>query len=326
MFSHRTRWIVAALCVSALVVYALAVVSPRIDEPPQLSAPSGEKLWTFGFVGDTQLGAELIGPIFRACREAGVEFVVHLGDMVDEAASDQEWHDLLAAAEREQIRLMPVVGNHDKLEDRCDTGEARFRQFFPQLTGTFYHFRHRGLNFLMLNSERSLLPGSEQAKFLDWQLDRHPGSTVVCLHRPVFTCGRRDLISQYNRRLWLHGRLKNSDVVAVLAGHHHYYDRTKPLDGITYVVSGGGSVKLHDSSPTDATTECFCAGKNHFGLVDVYADRLHVRAVTLDGRQLDEFVIPLKPSAHEPGTYHNRYSLELPPQASLPVSGHRTLR
>ena len=43
----------------------------------------------------------------------------------------------------------------------------------------------------MLNSERSLAPWTEQGRFLAWHLEQHPHTAIVCLHRPVFTCGHR---------------------------------------------------------------------------------------------------------------------------------------
>jgi hypothetical protein len=143
----------------------------------------------------------------------------------------------------------------------------------------------------MLNSERTLAPWSEQGRFLASKLAELPRPTVVCLHRPVFTCGHRDLANQFIRRFWLHGRLVDSPAVMVLSGHHHYYDRTKPLDGITYVVSGGGSKKLYEAEPPDDTTAAFRAGTNHFGVVDVYGDRFNVEVLDLAGQAIDRFAV-----------------------------------
>lgn len=317
---RRKRLIFVAVSGAVMAVFGhvAAVVTPEITPPAAMPTPRSEKLWTFGFVGDTQLGGAIVGQIFARMQAAGVEFALHLGDMVDEPACDAEWDELLHTAARHRIRLLPVVGNHDRRLDYADRGEIRFRQYFPALPQTFYHFRHRGVNFLMLNSERSLWAASEQGRFVRWQLEHHPGTTIVCLHRPVFTCGRRDLVQQYMRRYALHGSLVGSDTVAVLAGHHHYYDRTQPLDGITYVVSGGGSVKLHEQETPDGRTAVFQSGCNHYGLVDVYEDRLEVRVLDLEDKELDRFALALRPSRHRLGGYHNRPGTELPPLDELP--------
>ena len=188
---------------------------------------------------------------------AKVEFVLHLGDIVDNAEIDEQWDYVLNQAARYELKLMPVVGNHDRMLAYGDRGEIRFRQFFPELPETFYRFSHRGLGFLMLNSEHSMAPWSQQGRFIDWQLEQHPHTAVVCLHRPVFTCGHRDIGKQYLRRVWLHGRLAGTEAALVLSGHHHYYDRTKPLDGITYVTSGGASHKLYGPETPDERTAVF---------------------------------------------------------------------
>lgn len=321
MFRRYRKSLFAAVCVlplAAAAAYALAVATPDIGQPATLSNDPGKKLWTFGFVGDTQLGGEIVEQIFRRFEAAGVEFALHLGDMVDEAANDGEWDELLRQAAAHRIRLLPVVGNHDRLATYDDRGDVRFRQYFPALPRTFYHFRHRDVNFLMLNSELSFAPWSEQGSFLRWQLEHHPGTTIVCLHRPVFTSGGRDMANQLVRRVWLHGPLASSDTALVLAGHHHYYDRTLPLDGITYLVSGGGSRKLYAAEDPQPFTATFAAGRNHYGLADVYADRISVRVLDLDAKELDRFAIALRPAAHRPGGYHNRWATELPPLADLP--------
>jgi hypothetical protein len=306
----RSRWTVPPLLAAlVLCAYAWTIATPEVGESVQLPPPSGEKLWSFGFVGDTQLGEGIVDVVFERFEKAGVEFVLHLGDIVDDASSSEQWKYVLDEARRHRIRLRPVVGNHDRLIGTSDRGETRFREFFADLPDTFYRFSHRGIEFVMLNSERSLLPGTEQARFLtsvldEWSEKPSSDTAVLCLHRPVFTCGHRDLANQFLRRLWLHSRLVDTPVRLVLSGHHHYYDRSKPLDGITYLVSGGGSHKLYPAAEADRTTARFRAGVNHYGLVDVYADRLDVRVIDLDDRELDRVVIERRVSGGESFAAH----------------------
>lgn len=323
-FVRRRPRTLLALTLSGVILsaigYAATIVVPDVGEPfapPQ--AAVAEPLWRFAFVGDTQQADDRLEPLMKTIAGHNVEFVLHLGDMVDEATSDLEWDRLLAAALKHRLRLMPVVGNHDIRRDYADDGTSRFRQYFPHLPNTFYHFRHRGVNFLMLNSERSFVRGSEQAAFLQWHLEHHSGTTLACLHRPTFTASDRDRGSMLSRRLWLHGALVETDVVACLAGHNHYYERTKPLDGVTYVVSGGGGGVLRDPAESNSQTAAHVAKVNHYGLAQVYDDRIAVQIrATDDDRTLDEFALPLRPTTHKQGGYHNRHSMELPPLAELP--------
>jgi predicted phosphodiesterase len=303
------RWLSVISLVSLLVAgaYAWTVATPEIDKPTIISSEESERLWTFGFVGDTQQGEGIVDRIFARLREADVEFVLHLGDLVEEADRDEQWKYVLDQAARNEITLKPVVGNHDILKDLGDRGDICFQRYFPELSATFYQFSHRGLNFLMLNSERSFLPGTEQAQFVEKQLKRLPGTSIVCLHRPVFTCGNRDWGNQLKRRVFLHSRLVGSETALVLTGHHHYYDRTLPLDGITYVVSGGGSRKLYGAETANGQTAKFLAGKNHYGLVDVYPGHLEVRVVDLDQIEIDRFTIKIENATEIPAVQNAKH-------------------
>ena len=60
------------------------------------------------------------------------------------------------------------------------------------------------------------------------------------------------------------------------------------------------------------------AGKNHYGLAQVYDDRIVVTIHALDGRELDEFALPLRPTTAKQGGGRNLHSMELPPLAELP--------
>lgn len=314
------RWSLAAVFTSlaCLLTWGYLRATPEVGPPPDAGGAAGPPLWRFGFVGDTQQGETVFEEIFRQLAAARVHFVLHLGDMVENADSSQQWEYLLAKAESAGLRLLPVVGNHDCLPGYRDQGESCFRRYFPYLPETFYHFRFGGVNFLMLNSERSFLPGSEQEGFIRWQLAHHPGTTIVCLHRPVFSSSRRDLPKQFLRRALLHGTLAGSDVVLVLSGHHHTYERTLPLDGITYVISGGGSRKLYPPEPPDARTAVSRPKVNHFGIVDVYSDRLVVRVMDVAGVEFDRFALPLRPTTHAVGSAQNPPSLELAPLDTAP--------
>lgn len=300
-FSRRrlAGWGVCALALAllALGTWVHSAATPQIGAPVVLSPSSNPPLWSFGFVGDTQNGVGIVEPIFASLAAAKVEFVLHLGDIVENAEDDDEWRFVVDQARRNGLRLMPVVGNHDRLSDGLDRGEKQFRRFFPETPGVYYAFEHKGLEFLMLNSELSFAPWSDQGRFAKERLDQARRPTIVCLHRPIFTCGPRDLAWQWVRRVWLHGNLAESRVPLVLAGHHHYYERSNPLDGVTYVVSGGGSRKLHGAEKADERTARFRAGANHFGLVDVYADRMEVRILATSGEELDRFSLAIPKSA-----------------------------
>lgn len=291
--------LVCAALVSGCLAWCGAVVTPAVG--PAAAAPAAaaqadddaSPLWTFGFIGDTHAGAELTETLFSKLAGREPRFVLHLGDMVDHGERADEWQRLLDTADRHGLELLPVVGNHDKLPARDDRGRHCMATYFPELPGTAYRFEYGGLAFLMLNSEHWFSPWTEQGQALRRELADAAAPPIVCLHRPVYTCSTRDWPRMLLRRLWLHGALRDGRALAVLTGHNHYYERTRRLDGVTYVVSGGGAKNCYEAGRPNARTAALVERRNHYGLVEVFSDRLCVRVQDVDDQTLDAFCLPL---------------------------------
>jgi hypothetical protein len=78
------------------------------------------------------------------------------------------------------------------------------------------------------------------------------------------------------------------DVPLVLAGHDHDYQRSKPVDGVTYVISGAAA-KLRATGTKDFTA--VSSSTRHFLDLLFYDDRLVGRAIDQSGRLVDAFEI-----------------------------------
>src|SRR5690606_4874832 len=80
--------------------------------------------------------------------------------------------------------------------------------------------------------------------------------------------------------------LERHRVDLVLAGHDHDYERTHPIGGVTYVVSGGGCKRrmVGRSSFTAVSASIL-----QFVLVEVRGDRLTGTCIEPSGRVADRF-------------------------------------
>ena len=107
---------------------------------------------------------------------------------------------------------------------------------------------------------------------------------VVCLHHPVYSSGKHGPTP--GAQALLEPILVRHRVDLVLTGHDHHYERTVPIGGVTYVVSGGGC----KTTPVVAGRSTAAARSTlQYLHVDVRGDRLVAAAVRPDGRLVDRF-------------------------------------
>jgi 3',5'-cyclic AMP phosphodiesterase CpdA len=184
--------------------------------------------------------------------------------------------------------IFPASGNH---EYRAD-GAAPFRQVFalpgnggPAGKERWYSFDWGPVHFVALDTERV---GPEQAEWLDADLEQSTLPwTIVYMHRPPFSSGKHggapNVRSTFSPLFVKHG------VRLVLSGHDHNYERTNPIDGVTYVVTGGGGYSLIPVGSSDFTA--LSLSIFHFVRVEIGQEALVLQAVDIRGTAFDMHTI-----------------------------------
>jgi acid phosphatase type 7 len=166
-------------------------------------------------------------------------------------ADDYRVYSEETAAWRDQrLRVYPVLGNHEF--QRCDESECleNWWATFPQLRGRRWYSVALGsrIRVFALDSDASLLTGSEQATWLERQfqrLDPGVGFVLILLHHPPFTDApqgagaNEQALATYLAAVARHS---SSMRIIVCAAHVHNYERFEH-DGVLYLVSGGGGAK-----------------------------------------------------------------------------------
>ena len=76
----------------------------------------------------------------------------------------------------------------------------------------------------------------------------------------------------------------------VLAGHDHHYERFKPVNGVTYVITGGGGRGVRELG-APAPNSAFAEPVIHFVVVSVEGDTLTLHAIDATGREFDSTAI-----------------------------------
>lgn len=245
----------------------------------------------FAALGDSGGGGADQRAVATQLATVPMDLLLHLGDIAYESGTRaqldnyffQVYADLLEA-----VPVFPASGNHEYETDDA----APFREAFvlpvngaPDGLERWYSFDWGDVHFVVLDTERV---GVTQAAWLDADLtaNRLPW-TVVLLHRPPFSSG--DHGNDAGVQLFFVPLFERHAVPLVLAGHDHDYERTVAMNGVTYVVSGGGgrgTRPVGDSAFT-AFSEAVC----HFVYVTVSAEQLTLHAIDGVGQEFDSLVI-----------------------------------
>ena len=182
----------------------------------------------------------------------------------------------------EDATLVPALGNHD-----VDSGEGA--DILRQLgrDSAWYVEKVGPVRVIVLDSNR--VGNAQQTAWLRRVLaEKQPSGTwtFALMHHPAYSAGYHGSTKSVQRQ-WV-PLFEQAGVDLVLAGHEHDYQRSNVLDGITYVISGGGS-KLRKTGRASFTAAS--ASVLHYTDLLVYEDRIEGRAITPEGKTLDEFTI-----------------------------------
>jgi 3',5'-cyclic AMP phosphodiesterase CpdA len=177
--------------------------------------------------------------------------------------------------------LLAILGNHDVVRGHGDDQLAVLG-----MEGRWWERTYGDLvTIIGLDSTDIDAPG--QMDFLEDRLAASSTSwRIVAVHHPPYSAGYQG--SSLDIRDRLVPVLERHGVQLVLSGHDHDYQRSVPLNGVTYVVTGGasGTRRTGDDAFTAASWSW-----HHFTDIAVWRDRLVVRAVGQDGSVFDEHVL-----------------------------------
>jgi hypothetical protein len=159
------------------------------------------------------------------------------------------------------LRVYPALGNHE-LAGGAEKGVEEWWNAFPELKGMRWYSVALGdrVALLQLDSTSALTPGSKQINWLRSQLTALPPSVdfvIISLHHPPVADIQTRLHVDHNPRpneVALRDFLSQTApslhaAIVVVAGHIHNYERAE-VDGITYLVSGGGGAEPYEVERT----------------------------------------------------------------------------
>jgi 3',5'-cyclic AMP phosphodiesterase CpdA len=260
------------------------------------TAPVGENCsFSFAVVGDSGSGGKGQLAVAGLLGRLEPDFILHTGDVVYPAGQERHYDRRFFAPYGDIIKevpIFPVLGNHDV---RKGNGAAFLSNFHlplgsPGSTKRYYSFDWGDAHFVALDSELYYNDKGSSSKEQKDFLERDLGATrrrlkIVFLHRSPYGSSRHG--GDETVRADLEPLFARHKVNLVFAGHDHVYERTLPIRGVTYVVSGGGGRRLYPAGKGRLTA---CSrSAHHVVLGRVDGGRLTLEAVEPDGTVFDRF-------------------------------------
>ncbi|MBD2447542.1 metallophosphoesterase [Nostoc sp. FACHB-152] len=185
------------------------------------------------------------------------------------------------------VKFQACLGNHDI---RTDNGEPQVKYPGFNMHGKrYYTFRRNQVQFFALDTN-SNADWKKQLPWLEQELSRSKTPwKVVFGHHPIYASGvygnNPEFIKIFTPLFQKYG------VQLYINGHEHHYERTRSINGTTYLITGGGA----GTRPVGRSewTE-YSASSLSFAAYEVYPDRIEVSAISTDKRVFDKGVIQIK--------------------------------
>ena len=272
--------------------------------------PEGEPSLRIGVIGDSGFGEEITNALVARMAQQNLDLVLHTGDLMYRPVEEDDLPLSYALKFflpfQSLLTRMPVYstpGNHDVEAATRWNGEPFYYIAFPgfvdPLLGAaeaqpgrgWYAFAYGSTQFLMLNSMvfHGQAGRPEHTAWLAARLaDTRFTTSIAILHVPPFTSGRHREDGRASRFDWV-PLLEQAGVPLVISGHDHNYQRLL-FNGITYLVSGGGSSVLYGLTERLPASQFF-SDRSHFVLLELDGSRIRISAMDEQGEVFDRAVI-----------------------------------
>ncbi|PJF44127.1 MAG: hypothetical protein CUN55_05615 [Phototrophicales bacterium] len=257
-------------------------------------------------LGDSGFGDSVTAQLASHIAQQQIDFFVHLGDIVYrcEDFDNNLWlnwahkYFLPFQAILTKVPHLPTVGNHDRDRPTRYEGHSFYDWVFPPLFDRsddlrmWYQFVANDVQFLSLNTQVFFTDTGRQAQntWLDEQLQKAKNyrTTIPFFHVPfrastdIHPDDGLPALYDWESRFIEH----RQHIGLVMSGHAHHYERLW-VNGIRYLVSGGGSAVIYPSADMVIQGSQFRQSVAHYVLVDIYEDHIELNAYDLNNTLID---------------------------------------
>lgn len=244
------------------------------------------RLAIVGDVGDGgDLEWRLAATMYVSGRNDPYDALLLLGDNVypygDPSRLDEYVFQPFASVLDTGADLYAITGNHDALAE--DGGRAQL----DALGMPDFWWSARIGDVLLVGLDSNQADSPEQLAWLEATLESaESGWVIVAVHHPPYSAGYQG--SDHDVREAFSPLFERYGVSLVLSGHEHDYQRSESINGVTYLISGGGAGTRRTG---DRSYTAYSASTMNFVDLNIFDDRLVGRAIDHEFAVFDEFTI-----------------------------------
>ncbi len=275
--------------------YFYKVVSGISSSPLSfMTSPTDDADFSFLLYGDSRWGTrvhkKLAQMMVADADQYGANLVVHTGDIVSKGHEWDLWQERFfkpASALISRVPIYPVPGNHEL------NSKLYYDYFDLPNNEAWYHFRYGLADFYGVNTNVGFGPKSDQYKWLEAELAKSHALgeawRIVFMHHPPFSCANSRKPGNKNVTRYLVPLFEKYGVHLVLLGHDHVYGRSANINGVHYIISGGGGSGLYSCKPDAKMVVC----EKRYNYVRFHVDNAQIRWIAYDeeGVVIEEYTI-----------------------------------
>lgn len=256
---------------------------------------ASEPIFRIAVVGDTGTGDRgqyaVANAMTRYYQQHPFDFVILAGDNIYNYGEiekvtevfEKPYQKLLETG----VKFRACLGNHDIA---TNNGEDELNYAGFNMPSRYYTFRHKTLQFFALDTNVNA-NWQQQLPWLEKELSRSDAEgKIVFAHHPIYSAGLHG--GNQNLERILTPLFQKYHVALYLNGHDHNYERTRAINGTTYLTCGAGSsIRMVGRSRMTA----YSASQLSFAVLNVYPDHILINAIDTDNKIFDQGLFLLRP-------------------------------
>jgi hypothetical protein len=260
--------------------------SPVGKASAKLAVNRGYRFIAFGDWGTgTPFQKDIAEQLAQLEQKAPFDSVLLLGDNFYPTGNVERlgkpyFTDMYPTLLQRHVQFIVTMGNHDTL-----MGHQAEQIAFFKVPGYYYEVHKPEIDFFVLNTN-SFARDNVQQQWLKRALGASKAPwKIVMGHHPIYSSGEHG----FNQGLHetLEPLLVKHKVDLYLAGHDHDYERFKPIQGVQYIVSGGGGAYLRNFKTPLMSQSLVHLKAHHFLDFELKGNTLQLQVIDKTGQVID---------------------------------------